>query len=226
MFLLKLEHKQIQTQINNLTRENITGIRVIRAFNSEEYQENKFETANDELTNTQKFTQRTMAIMSPTMYMVMNFLSLAIYVIGAILIDSANMVEKLELFSNMVVFSSYAIQVIMSFLMLAVIFMMYPRASVSAGRINEVLNTENSVKNGNKKEIDNAKVGEIEFKNVSFKYPDSDEYMLKNVSFEAKKGETVAFIGSTGSGKSTLINLIPRFYDATDGEILIDGVIM
>ena len=227
MLLVIPKFKKVQKlidKINNLTRENITGIRVIRAFNSEDYQENKFEKTNTDLTNTQKFTQRTMAIMSPTMYMVMNFLSLAIYVIGALLIESANIGEKLELFSNMVVFSSYAIQVIMSFLMLAFVFMIYPRASVSAKRINEVLDTDNSIKNGNKKEIDNSKVGEIEFKNVSFKYPDSDEYMLKNVSFKANKGDTIAFIGSTGSGKSTLINLIPRFYDATDGEILIDGV--
>lgn len=209
--------------INNLTRENLTGIRVIRAFNGEKYQEEKFEKGNENLTNTQLFNQRAMSVMSPVMYLVMNSLTLAIYFIGALLINNAMLGMKISLFSDMVVFSSYAMQVIMSFLMLAMIFIMYPRAAVSASRINEVLSTDAKIKDG--KGVKNTKEnGTVEFKNVSFKYPDSDEYILKNISFKANKGDTVAFIGSTGSGKSTLINLIPRFYDATDGEILIDGV--
>ena len=208
--------------INNLTRENLTGIRVIRAFNGEKYQEEKFEKGNENLTKTQLFNQRAMSIMSPVMYLVMNSLTLAIYFIGALLINNAMLGMKISLFSDMVVFSSYAMQVIMSFLMLAMIFIMYPRAAVSASRINEVLSTNAKIKDG--KGVKNTKeTGTVEFKNVSFKYPDSDEYILKNISFKANKGDTVAFIGSTGSGKSTLINLIPRFYDATDGEILIDG---
>lgn len=209
--------------INNLIRENLTGIRVIRAFNGEKYQEEKFEKGNENLTNTQLFNQRAMSVMSPVMYLVMNSLTLAIYFIGALLINNAMLGMKISLFSDMVVFSSYAMQVIMSFLMLAMIFIMYPRAAVSASRINEVLSTDAKIKDG--KGVKNTKeTGTVEFKNVSFKYPDSDEYILKNISFKANKGDTVAFIGSTGSGKSTLINLIPRFYDATDGEILIDGV--
>ena len=209
--------------INNLTRENLTGIRVIRAFNGEKYQEEKFEKGNQNLTKTQLFNQRAMSIMSPVMYLVMNSLTLAIYFIGALLINNAMLGLKISLFSDMVVFSSYAMQVIMSFLMLAMIFIMYPRAAVSASRINEVLSTNAKIKDG--KGVKNTKEsGTVEFKNVSFKYPDSDEYILKNISFKANKSDTVAFIGSTGSGKSTLINLIPRFYDATDGEILIDGV--
>ena len=209
--------------INSLTRENLTGIRVVRAFNAEKYQENKFELGNDKLTKTQLFNQRTMSIMAPIMYMVMNALTLSIYMIGAVLINNASMVNKIGLFSDMVVFSSYAMQVIMAFLMLAMIFIMYPRAAVSAERINEVIETESNIKDGNIVKENEIK-GEVEFKNVSFKYPDSEEYMIKNISFKANKGETVAFIGSTGSGKSTLINLIPRFYDVTDGEILVDGI--
>ena len=209
--------------INSLTRENLTGIRVVRAFNAEKYQENKFELGNDKLTKTQLFNQRTMSIMAPIMYMVMNALTLSIYMIGAVLINNASMVNKIGLFSDMVVFSSYAMQVIMAFLMLAMIFIMYPRAAVSAERINEVIETESNIKDGNVVKENKIK-GEVEFKNVSFKYPDSEEYMIKNISFKANKGETVAFIGSTGSGKSTLINLIPRFYDVTDGEILVDGI--
>ena len=197
--------------INALTRENLTGIRVVRAFNAEKYQEDKFEVGNHKLTSTQLFNQRMMSIMSPIMYLIMNLLTLGIYFLGASLISDAGMASKLTLFSDMVVFSSYAMQVIMSFLMLAMIFIMYPRASVSADRINEVLETE-------------TKEGEVEFKNVSFMYPDSQEYVLKDISFTAKKGEVVAFIGSTGSGKSTLINLVPRFYDATRGEVLVDGI--
>ena len=208
--------------INDKTRENLTGVRVIRAFNAEKYQEDRFEEGNEKLTNTQMFNQRMMSIMSPTMYLIMNLLPLSIYVIGAGLINSAGMFDRLDLFSDMVVFSSYAMQVIMAFLMLAMIFVMYPRASVSADRIKEVLDTETKVCDGTFSS-DTKLNGEVEFKNVSFKYPDADEYVLKNISFKAKKGDTLALIGSTGSGKSTIVNLIMRFYDVTEGEILIDG---
>lgn len=211
-------------KINGVTRENLTGIRVVRAFNAEEYQKNKFEDVNTKLTNQQLFNQKVFSIMSPVMNTVMHSLTLIIYVIGAFLISSALMADKLTIFSDMIVFSSYSMQVIMSFLMLAMIFMMIPRAEVSATRINEVLDTEITVKNGKLKENKTLQRGTVEFKNVSFKYPDADEYLLKNISFKAEQGDTVAFIGSTGSGKSTLINLVPRFYDATDGEVLVDGV--
>lgn len=211
-------------KLNNVTRENLTGIRVVRAFNAEEYQQNKFEDVNTDLTNLQLFNQKAFAVLSPIMYLVMYFLTLAIYFVGASLIKDALMADKLTLFGNMVVFSSYAMQIIMSFLMLAMIFMMLPRAQVSAKRINEVLDTEISIKEGTiDKDTTNEK-GTVEFKNVSFKYPDAEEYLLSNISFKADKGQTVAFIGSTGSGKSTLINLIPRFYDTTEGEVLVDGV--
>ena len=218
----KLVQKLID-KINGLTRENLTGIRVVRAFNAEDYQEEKFDAKNKELTKTQMFNQRMMAFMSPVMYLIMNLLSLSIYFIGAYLIDQANMMDKVTLFGNMVVFSSYAMQVIMAFLMLAIIFIMYPRANVSAQRVIEVLETNESIKDGtfDKK---TKKTGEIEFKNVSFRYPDADEYVLENISFKANKGDTIAIIGSTGSGKSTIVNLLMRFYDVTDGEILIDGV--
>ena len=211
-------------KINTVTRENLIGIRVVRAFNAEEYQENKFEKVNTKLTNQQLFNQKTFAIMQPIMYMVMYGLTLSIYFVGAFLIRDALMVEKLKLFGDMVVFSSYSMQVIMSFLMLAMIFMMLPRAEVSAKRINEVIDTEITIKEGNIKENKTSEKGTIEFKNVSFKYPDADEYLLENISFKVDQGETVAIIGSTGSGKSTLINLVPRFYDVTDGEILVDGI--
>ena len=208
--------------INDKTRENLTGVRVIRAFNAEKYQEDRFEDANQKLTNTQMFNQRMMSIMSPTMYLIMNLLPLSIYIIGVGLINNAGMFDRLNLFSDMVVFSSYAMQVIMAFLMLAMIFVMYPRASVSVERIMEVIDTKTKITDG--EFLGNTKLmGEVEFKNVSFKYPDADEYILKNISFKAKKGDTLAIIGSTGSGKSTIVNLIMRFYDATEGEILIDG---
>lgn len=217
--------KKVQKMIDNineLTRENLTGIRVVRAFNAEGYQENKFEVGNTELTNTQMFNQRAMSAMSPVIYLVMNTLTLSIYFVGSRLIDSASMMDKLPLFADMVVFSSYAMQVIMAFLMLAMIFVMYPRASVSVERIMEVIDTKTKITDG--EFLGNTKLmGEVEFKNVSFKYPDADEYVLKNISFKAKKGDTLALIGSTGSGKSTIVNLIMRFYDATEGEILIDG---
>ncbi len=211
-------------KVNGVTRENLTGIRVVRAFNAEKYQEEKFEDVNNKLTSMQLFNQKAFAVLSPVMFLVMYFLTLAIYFVGAFLIKDALMVEKLTLFGNMVVFSSYAMQVIMSFLMLAMIFMMVPRAQVSAERINEVLDAEITIKDGKMSKDESKEKGTVEFKNVSFKYPDADEYLLKNISFKAEKGQTVAFIGSTGSGKSTLINLVPRFYDATEGEVLVDGI--
>ena len=210
-------------KLNGVTRENLTGIRVVRAFNAEDYQEEKFNKVNTDLTDLQLYNQKKFAIMSPVMYMIMYCLTLAIYFVGAYLIENSVMADKITIFGNMVVFSSYAMQVIMSFLMLAMIFMILPRAQVSANRINEVLDTDFAIDEG---EFDGKtkEVGTIEFKNVSFKYPDAEEYLLENISFKANKGETVAIIGSTGSGKSTLINLIPRFYDVTDGEVLVDGV--
>lgn len=226
MIIVVTRFKKVQKlidKLNGVTRENLTGIRVVRAFNAEDYQEEKFNKVNTDLTDLQLYNQKKFAIMSPIMYMIMYCLTLAIYFVGAYLIENSVMADKITIFGNMVVFSSYAMQVIMSFLMLAMIFMILPRAQVSANRINEVLDTKESIKegsfNGKTKEV-----GTVEFKNVSFRYPDADEYLLRNISFKANKGETVAFIGSTGSGKSTLINLIPRFYDATDGEVLVDGV--
>lgn len=209
-------------KLNNVTRENLTGIRVVRAFNAENYQENKFNEVNTSLTKQQMFNQKTFAIMSPMMYLVMYFLTLSIYFVGAYLINDASFSSKIGLFGDMIVFSSYAMQVIMSFLMLAMIFMMLPRAQVSAKRINEVLDKKVKLKEGNITSF--KETGTITFKNVSFKYPKAEEYVLKDISFDIKKGETVAFIGSTGSGKSTLINLIPRFYDVTEGEILVDNI--
>ena len=223
MLKFKIVQKLID-KINEVTRENLTGIRVVRAFNAEKYQMDKFENVNTKLTNQQLFNQKVFSVLSPVMYLVMYGITLAIYFAGAYLIKDALMVDKLSLFGDMVVFSSYAMQVIMSFLMLAMIFMMLPRAQVSANRVNEVLETEISIKDGNINTDTTGNKGTVEFKNVSFKYPDADEYLLKNISFKAEKGETVAFIGSTGSGKSTLINLVPRFYDATEGEVLVDGI--
>lgn len=214
--------QKLTDKLNEVTRENLMGIRVVRAFNAEEYQQEKFQNVNNSLTNLQLFNQKAMSIMAPVMYLVMYMLTLVIYFIGAYLIKDALMADKIGLFGDMVVFSSYAMQIIMSFLMLAMIFMILPRAQVSASRINEVLDTRLSVIDGNVTNKD--EVGTVEFKNVSFKYPDAEEYVLKNISFKANKGDTVAFIGSTGSGKSTLVNLIVRFYDVTGGEILIDGV--
>ncbi len=226
MILILPKFKIVQKlidQVNGVIREHLTGIRVVRAFNAERYQEEKFESINTKLTNQQLYNQKKFAFLSPVMYLVMNSLTLVIYFIGAYLIRDALMVNKIGLFGDMVVFSSYAMQVIMSFLMLAMIFMMLPRAQVSATRINEVLDTEISVKEGHF-DGETQEKGTIEFKNVSFKYPDAEEYLLKNISFKVNKGETMAFIGSTGSGKSTLINLVPRFYDVTEGEVLVDGV--
>lgn len=214
--------QKLTDKLNATTRENLIGIRVIRAFNAEKFQTKRFSDANNEMTNTHLLIQKTFAFMNPIMNLVMHFLTLGIYFIGAHLIIKAGMLEKINLFSNMVVFTSYGMQVIMSFLMLTMIFMILPRARVSANRINEVIESIESIKDGNIDKKD--EIGTVEFKNVSFKYPDADEYLLNNISFKVNKGETVAFIGSTGSGKSTLINLIPRFYDVTDGEILVDGI--
>ncbi|MGH4038828.1 MAG: ABC transporter ATP-binding protein [Sphaerochaeta sp.] len=221
----KFRKMQILTDnITRVTRENLTGLRVVKAYNAEKYQETKFEDANEELTSTQMYTNRAMSIMNPLMTIIMNGLSLAIYWVGAYMIAAAAMMDKLTIFSNMVVFSSYAIQVIMSFMMLIIIFIMLPRATVAANRINEVLDTEPNIVEGERTSGKPDSIGEVTFNNVSFAYPGSSAPVLENISFSAKHGETVAFIGSTGSGKSTLINLIPRFFDTTEGEVLIDGV--
>ena len=216
--------QELTDNVNRVTRENLTGINVVRAYNAESYQEEKFETVNKELTDTHWYTSKVMAFMMPCIMLVMNGLSLAVYWIGAILIDNANMYDKFSLFSDMVVFSSYAMQVVMSFMMLVMIFIMLPRASVAAKRILEVLETKPSITDGTRTSFPVMRQGEVEFRDVSFKYPDAEECVLEHISFQAKKGETVAFIGSTGCGKSTVVNLIPRFYDVTDGEVLVDGV--
>lgn len=219
--------KRIQSltdNLNRVSRENLTGLRVIRAYNAEIYQEEKFENANEELTKTNLFTNRMMASFMPTMMLIMSGLSLAVYWIGAYLINEAGMMDKISLFSDMVVFSSYAIQVIMAFVMLTVVFILLPRAAVAAGRVNEVLVTPLSITDGEKVDCGSAIKGKVEFRQVSFKYPDSADYVLKNISFTANPGETVAFIGATGCGKTSLINLIPRFYDATMGEVLINDM--
>lgn len=215
--------QKLTDNLNRVTRENLTGIRVVRAYNAESYQEKKFEQANNDLTRTNLFTNRTMSVLHPGMNLTMSGLTLAIYWVGVYLIDAADGMDKLTVFSDMVVFSSYAMQVIMAFMMLTMTLLILPRALVSAKRINEVLDTKVKVTDGRVSRPENYDYGEIEFKDVSFRYPDADAPILHNITFSAHRGETVAFIGSTGSGKSTLINLIPRFYDVTEGEILIDG---
>jgi len=227
MIFVMPKFRKMQTLTDNITRvtrENLTGLRVVRAYNAEDYQEDKFETANEELTSTQLFTNRAMTVMMPVMNMLMSGISLAIYWIGAYLIDAAEAADRLIIFSDMVVFSQYSVQIIMSFMMMVMIFVMLPRASVSAKRINEVLDTDSTILDGNKTNGMPGRVGEVSFNHVSFKYPDAAEYVLEDINFTVKQGETVAFIGSTGSGKSTLINLVPRFFDVTGGEVLIDGV--
>lgn len=204
--------------LNRVTRENLTGLRVVRAYNAENYQRDKFENANQALTGTNLFAQRSMAFLMPSIQLIMSGLSLAVYWIGAVLINEAGMTGKIALFSDMMVFSQYAIQVVMSFMMLVMIFMILPRASVSAKRIGEVLDTKPSIVDGAVTEGREGMSGEVEFKNVSFRYPDAEECAVKNITFTARKGETVALIGATGCGKSTVINLIPRFYDATEGK--------
>jgi ATP-binding cassette subfamily B protein len=216
--------QQLTDNMNRVTREQLMGVRVIRAYNAEDYQKTKFESANQELTQTQLFTGRSMAIMMPSMTLLMNGLSLAIYWIGAALINEADLTSKLQIFGDMVIFGTYAMQIVMAFLMLVMIFMFLPRAHVSAKRINEVLTQKPSIVFGDLKNGLYGIRGEVVFENVSYKYPDAEDCIIKNISFSAAPGETVAFIGSTGSGKSTLINLIPRFYDTTDGHIFIDGV--
>ena len=227
MFFVMPKFKAMQRltdNINLVARENLTGLRVVRAYNAEDYQEAKFTKANKELTDTQLFTNRAMAIMMPLMNTIMNGLMLAVYWIGAYLIDAADLTDKLTTFANMVVFSSYSVQVIMSFLLMSMVFVLWPRADVSAQRVLEVIDTKPLITDGTHTEGEPGKQGEIEFHNVSFTYPDSRKAMLEGISFTAKKGQTVAFIGSTGSGKSSLINLVPRFYDATQGQVLVDGV--
>ncbi len=219
--------KKIQSltdDLNRVTRENLTGLSVVRAYNAEKYQEDKFENANEALTGTNLFAQRTLAFMMPGIQIVMSGLTLAIYWIGAVLINDAGMVDKVQIFSDMMVFSQYAIQVVMSFMMLVMIFMILPRASVAANRIQEVLDTKLTIEDGSSVHGDPDKTGEIVFDKVSFRYPDAEEDVLKDISFTAGKGETVALIGATGCGKSTVINLIPRFYDATEGTVSVDGV--
>ncbi|MEN6470013.1 MAG: ABC transporter ATP-binding protein [Clostridiaceae bacterium] len=216
--------QKLTDDLNRVTRENLTGLRVVRAYNAESYQERKFEAANRELTGTNLYANRVMAVMMPSIQTIMSGLSLAIYWVGAYLIQNANMMSKLTLFSDMVVYSSYAMQIIMAFMMLVMIFIMLPRASVSAKRILEVLQTKPTIVDGSISEAATGRKGEVEFRNVSFKYPDAEEYVIRDISFTAHQGETVAFIGSTGCGKSTVVNLVPRFYDATEGEVLVDGI--
>ena len=210
--------------LNRVTRENLTGIRVVRAYNAEKYEQAKFEVANSDITNNNLSVNRAMSIFEPGMRLIMSGLTLGIFWIGAYLIEAAAGMAKVDTFSNMVAFSAYAVQVIMAFMMLTMTFILLPRVQVSAKRINEVLDTKPRILDGKVTESPGGVAGEVEFKNVCFKYPDAEEYVLKDVSFTAKKGETVAFIGSTGSGKSTLINLVPRFYDVSEGQVLVDGV--
>lgn len=227
MLMVMPKFRMMQTltdNINRILRENLTGLAVIRAYNSEEYRENKFDEANEELTSTQLFTSRAMSTLFPMINFSMSMLTLVIYFIGAGLINAAEMMDKYVLFSNMVVFSSYAMQVIMSFMMMSMIFIMVPRAQISAKRINEVLDTELSIKDGNIDTSNDDYEYEIEFDNVSFKYTDSEQYILQDIDFKVKKGEKVAIIGSTGSGKSTILNLLLRFYDATEGVVKIQGI--
>lgn len=227
MVMVMPKFRMMQTltdNINRILRENLTGLAVIRAYNSEDYREGKFDEANIDLTSTQLFTSRAMSTLFPMINFSMSMLTLVIYFIGAGLINAAQMMDKYVLFSNMVVFSSYAMQVIMSFMMMSMIFIMVPRAEISAKRINEVLDTELSIKEGNLDSSNEDYEYEIEFDDVSFKYTDSEQYILQNIDFKVKKGEKVAIIGSTGSGKSTILNLLLRFYDATEGVVKIQGV--
>ncbi|KEF38514.1 ABC-type multidrug transport system, ATPase and permease component [Schinkia azotoformans MEV2011] len=228
VFVALPKFRMIQTltdQLNRVTRENLSGMRVVRAYNAEKYEEEKFESANNDLTRTNLFTSRTMAILFPSIGLMISGMNLAIYWIGAVLINDASMPNRLSMFADMVVFSSYAMQIIMAFMMLSMVFIMMPRAAISAKRINEVLDTNVKIKDGivtKAEKLDSS--GKVEFCNVSFKYPEAEDYVLRNVSFSAHQGETIAIIGSTGSGKSTLLNLIPRFMDATEGEVLVDGI--
>ena len=226
-FIAVPRFKKIQTltdNINERMRENLTGLRVVRAYNAESFQEEKFEKANLALAKNNLVAHRVMATIHPAMSAIMSGLSLSIYWIGVYLIDAATAAEKLTLYSEMVVFSSYAMQVVMSFMMMSFIFIMFPRAMVSARRIKEVLSTEPQIKSGERTEGLPGVRGEVTFEHVTFAYPDAERPILENISFEAKAGETVAFIGATGSGKTSIINLIPRFYDVTAGAVYVDGV--
>lgn len=227
MILVMPKFKMMQTLTDNITRvlrENLTGLSVIRAYNSEAYREGKFRETNDELTSTQLFTSKIMATLFPTINFAMSILTLLIYFIGAGLINEAGLMDRYTMFSDMVVFSSYAMQVIMAFMMMSMIFIMLPRAEISASRINEVLDTKISISDGHVERVDNNSPYAIEFDKVSFKYQDSEDYVLKDIDFRVKKGEKVAIIGSTGSGKSTTLNLLMRFYDVNEGKILVDGM--
>lgn len=216
--------QRLTDDLNRVSRENLSGLSVVRAYNAEGYQQHRFDTVNDTLTNNQLVAYRTMVFLMPTIQATMSGLSLAIYWIGAAVINGARMADKISLFSDMMVFSQYAIMVVMAFMMLVMIFMILPRAQVAASRINEVLETHSAIEDGAREQGEPGQTGEIEFRDVTFRYPDAEGSMLRHVSFSAHHGETVALIGSTGSGKSTVINLIPRFYDATWGEVLVDGV--
>lgn len=216
--------QSLTDDLNRIMRENLTGTSVVRAYNAQRYQEDKFDKANANLTETNLFANRVMVFLMPVIQIILSGLSLAVYWIGAALINKAAGADKMTLFSDTVIFSQYAVQVIMSFMLLVMIFIMLPRATVAAKRINEVLDTNAGILDGNVEEGLDGMRGEVEFKNVGFSYPGSDGRAVSDISFKARKGETVAFIGATGSGKSTVINLIPRFYDVTDGEVLVDGV--
>lgn len=217
----KIVQKQTD-ELNRVTRENLTGVRVIHAFNAEQYQQDKYETVNEKLRKTETFTSRALSVLSPMMSFLVGTLSLAIYWVGAFIINNAGMTEKVGLFSDMIVFSTYAMMVLSAFVMMVMIFMMLPRAVVSIKRINEVLDTEPSIVDGAGAQP--KEEGTIEFRNVSFKYPGSPENVISNINFSVARGETVAIIGATGSGKTTLIDLVPRMYDCTEGEVLVDGV--
>jgi len=210
--------------VNRVTKEGLSGIRVVHAYNAEDYQEDKFKAANANLTGTHLSVTRALAFLMPSMTLIISLLALAIYWLGAFIINAADGMQKFVEFSDMIVFSSYAMMILGAFIMLIIVFMILPRAMVAAKRIEEVISTEASIKDGTVTESPEGRVGEISFNNVSFKYPGASDYILKDVSFDVKKGEVVAFIGSTGSGKSTLISLVPRFYDVTEGSLEIDGV--
>ncbi len=217
--------QKLTDKLNSITRESLTGIRVVRAYNAEDYQDKKFEAANDEVTRLNLFVNRLMAIMNPIMMAISSGLSLAIYWIGAYIINDASLTERLPLFSDMVVFMSYAMQVVMGFLLMGALFIVLPRTLVSAGRINQVLDLHSSIENPSDPQTVNSSVkGQVEYRDVTFRYSKNSEAVVEHVSFKAEAGQTIAFIGSTGSGKSTLVNLLPRFYDVSDGEILVDGV--
>ena len=217
--------QKLTDKLNSITRESLTGIRVVRAYNAEDYQDKKFEEANDEVTRLNLFVNRLMAIMNPIMMAISSGLTLAIYWIGAYLINDASLTDRLPLFSDMVVFMSYAMQVVMGFLLMGALFIVLPRTIVSAGRINQVLDLRSSIENpSHPQTADSSVQGQVEYRDVTFRYSKNSEAVVEHVSFKAEAGQTIAFIGSTGSGKSTLVNLLPRFYDVSDGEILVDGV--